>query len=104
MGKVALEMIGTLMAENVTLESIDLRGTGLGQAISAETEGGHIILRPLCASKESPLHDLLLSEITLSDKGGAKLFSALQAPLAAAYRRPASPVHVQVQVQIQLQP
>ena len=76
-GRVACEMIGTLIAANTTLETLNLSNTGLGQAIGNEGEGGHILLRPLCDSKECPLRELNLSNIQLNDKAGAKFLSSL---------------------------
>eukprot|EP00966_Prymnesium_polylepis_P199408 4620934-Prymnesium_polylepis.1 len=77
----ACEIIGTLIANNTSLDCLDLHGTGLGQAIASDTEGGNILLQPFCQSKECPLRELDLSSILLSDKGGAKLFSSLFAGL-----------------------
>ena len=76
-GRVACAMIGTLTAANTTLECINLSNTGLGLAIGTEGEGGHIVLRPMCESKACPLNELVLNNIQLNDKAGAKLFSAL---------------------------
>ena len=81
LGRVACEMIGTLIAANTTLECLDLSNTGLGVAIGTEGEGGHILLKPLCDSKICPLNELNLSNIQLNDKAGAKLLSSLSSGL-----------------------
>ena len=80
-GRVACAMIGTLTAANDKLECLDLSNTGLGLAIGSEGEGGHIVLRPMCESKMSCLNELVLNNIQLNDKAGAKLFSSLAAGL-----------------------
>ena len=49
-GRVACAMIGTLIASNTSLRTLDLSNTGVGQAIASEGEGGHILLRPMCES------------------------------------------------------
>ena len=81
LGRVACEMIGTLIAANTKLQCLDLSNTGLGVAIGQEGEGGHILLRPLCESKACPLSELNLSNIQLNDKAGAKLLSSLSVGL-----------------------
>ena len=81
-GRVACAMIGTLTAANDKLECLDLSNTGLGLAIGSEGEGGHIVLRPMCESKMSCLNELVLNNIQLNDKAGAKLFSSLLRVLA----------------------
>ena len=74
-------MIGTLIAANTSLETLNLSNTGLGQAIGTEGEGGHILLKPLCDSKVCPLKQLNLSNIQLNDKAGQKLISSLSVGL-----------------------
>ena len=81
-GRVACAMIGTLTAANTSLECLDLSNTGLGLAIGTEGEGGHILLRPMCESKIGVLNELILNNIQLNDKAGAKLFSALAVGLS----------------------
>ena len=75
-GRVACEIMGTLVATNTMLKRLDLSNTGLGMAIGSEGEGGHILLRPLCESKSCQLNELILSNIQLSDKAGAKATTA----------------------------
>ena len=81
-GRVACEIMGTLVATNTTLHRLDLSNTGLGLAIGAEGEGGHILLRPLCEAKICPINELILNNIQLNDKAGAKLLSSLSQGLA----------------------
>jgi hypothetical protein len=76
LNRVACEMIGTLIAANTSLRCLDLSNTGIGLAIGAEGEGGHILLRPLCESKLCPLEEIKLTNVQLSDKAGAKLLTA----------------------------
>ena len=80
-GRVACAMIGTLTTANTQLECLDLSNTGLGLAVGTEGEGGHIVFRPMCESKACPLNELVLNNIQLNDKAGAKLFSSLAAGL-----------------------
>ena len=77
LGRVACEIMGTLVATNTTLQCLDLSNTGVGVAIGSEGEGGHILFRPLCESKTCPLNELVLNNIQLNDKAGAKLLSSL---------------------------
>ena len=81
LGRVACAMIGTLIASNTQLQRIDISNTGLGVAIGAEGEGGHILLRPMCESKQCPLQAINLSNVQLNDKAGAKLMTALSVGL-----------------------
>ena len=76
-GRVACAMIGTLIASNTSLRTLDLSNTGVGQAIASEGEGGHILLRPMCESDVCPLSEIILTNIQLNDKAGQKLMSAL---------------------------
>ena len=51
-------MIGTLISSNSLLERLDLSDTGVGIAIGAEGEGGHILLRPICESAICPINEI----------------------------------------------
>ena len=82
LNRVACEMIGTLIAANTSLRCLDLSNTGIGLAIGAEGEGGHILLRPLCESKLCPLEEINLTNVQLSDKAGAKLLTAFSAGMS----------------------
>jgi len=82
LGRVACEMIGTLIAANTMLECLNLSNTGLGNAIGAEGEGGHILLKPLCESAVCPLREINLTNIQLNDKAGAKLLSSFSSGLS----------------------
>ena len=76
-GRVTCAMIGTLLATNTVVECLDLSGTGVGLAIAIEGEGGHILFRPICESSECPIHEIILNDVQLNDKGGGKLMNAL---------------------------
>ena len=82
LGRVACEIMGTLVAPTRRCSASTSRNTGLGVAIGAEGEGGHILLRPLCESKICPLSEIVLSNMQLNDKAGAKLLSSLSQGLA----------------------
>ena len=77
LGRVACEIIGSLVAVNTSVRSLDLSNTGVGVAIGSEGDH-HFLWRSLCASKVAPLCELNLSNVGLDDKGGQKLLSSLQ--------------------------
>ena len=83
-GRVACAMIGTLISSNTLLERLDLSDTGVGIAIGAEGEGGHILLRPICESAICPINEINLTNVQLNDKAGGKLLTALVTGLGEA--------------------
>ncbi|KOO22422.1 putative leucine rich repeat protein [Chrysochromulina tobinii] len=83
-GRVACAMIGTLISSNSLLERLDLSDTGVGIAIGAEGEGGHILLRPICESAICPINEINLTNVQLNDKAGGKLLTALVTGLGDA--------------------
>ena len=76
-GRVACEIMGTLVATNTSLQCLDLSNTGVGIAIGNEGEGGHILFRPLCQDNDCPISEVVLNDCQLNDKAGGKLISAL---------------------------
>lgn len=81
--RIACATIGTLTSTNTVLECLDLSETGVGLAIGAEGEGGHILFKPLCESRDSHISEIRLNSVQLNDKAGGKLISALAAGLGA---------------------
>ena len=83
LNRVACAMIGTLASTNTVLECLDLSQTGIGVAIGNEAEGGHILFKPLCESRDSQVSQIALQNVQLSDKAGGKLINALTSGLGA---------------------
>ena len=81
LNRVACATLGMLISTNTVLECLDLSSTGVGMAISAEGEGGHILFKPLCESAVCSLNEVLLNNASLSDKAGGKLINALSTGL-----------------------
>ena len=77
LSRVTCGMIGALVGQNTTLETLDLTGTGVGAAIGMEGEGGHILFRPICQDNVCKVSEIVLNDVQLNDKAGGKLISAL---------------------------
>jgi hypothetical protein len=65
------------VSANTRLECLDLTSSGVGVAIGAEGEGGHILFRPLCQDNQCKISALVLNNAQFNDKAGGKLISAL---------------------------
>ena len=79
-GRVACAMIGTLIASNTSLETLDLSNTAWGRRLVPRARAGtSCCVR--CATTICPLNSLVLTNVQLNDKAGQKLMSALSTGL-----------------------
>ena len=65
------------MSANTRLECLDLTSSGVGVAIGAEGEGGHILFRPLCQDNQCKISALVLNNAQFNDKAGGKRSSGV---------------------------